>query len=103
MIIIDFEISISGQEPIVSASDNLIFVALSYGYFSDRIVVKGGYGLHHLTRLAGKPENGDKVLVIIIGMDKVSPVLVMEEYDGNEIKERYEQLKIRLQERTYMK
>lgn len=96
---IGFEININGRKTIVAASDYFVSLILSNGYSSDRIVVKGGDGLHYLTWLAEKPEKGDKVFIRVIETDKVSPVLTMENCDRDEMKERYERLKVELQEK----
>lgn len=97
---IGIEISINGQEPIIAASDNFVFANFSYGYSSsDQIAVCGTDSLHHLTWLRGKPEKGDKVLIRIVETDRVSPILTMKVCDRNDMKERYEQLKVALQEK----
>lgn len=95
-----FNISINGQESIIAASDNLVFVNLAYGYpLSDQIVVKGSDFLHYLTWFEGKPEKGDKVLIKVVETDKISPVLTMEDRDRNEIEKYYHQLEAELQEK----
>lgn len=92
------EIRINDQEPIIAATDNLTFVNLTYGYRSDRIVIMGNDILHYLTWYDAKPEKGDKILIKIIEVDEISPVILMKDCDRNEIKKRYEQLKLELQE-----
>ena len=41
MIMIGFEISINGREPIVAASDYFVFADLTFGCSSGRIKIKG--------------------------------------------------------------
>lgn len=96
---IGFEIKINCRKPIIAASDNFTSLILAYGYSSDRILIKGGDDLHYLTWFDRKPEVGDKVLIKVIETDKVSPVLTIEDCDRNEMLERYERLKIELQEK----
>ena len=74
---IGFEISINGREPIVATSDYFVFADLTFGCSS------GG--------------EGDRVLIKMVDTDKVSPVLTIEDCDRNEMKRRYEQLKMELQ------
>ena len=73
---IGFEISINGREPIVAASDYFVFADLTFGCSSGRIKIKGSDGLHYLTWLTEKLEEGDRVLIKMVVTDKVSPVLV---------------------------
>lgn len=94
---IGFEISINGREPIVAASDYFVFVDLAFGCSSGRIKIKGSDGLYYLTWLTEKLEVGDKVLIKMVDADKISPVLTIEDCDRNEMKKRYEQLKMELQ------
>ncbi len=99
---IGIEVKINNQEPIIAASDNLVFVNLKHGYSSDRIMVMGSDILHYLTWFDGKPEIGDKILIRIIEADRLSPILTMKTCDRNEIKKCYEQLKVELQEKGFI-
>lgn len=94
---IGFEININGREPIVAASDYFVFADLAFGYSSGRIKIKGSDVLHYFTWLTEKLEEGDRVLIKMVDTDKVSPVLTIEDCDRNEMKRRYEQLKMELQ------
>lgn len=96
---IGFEISINSREPIVVASDYFVFVDLAFGCFSSRIKIKGSDGLHNLTWLTEKVEEGDRILIKMVDTDKISPVLTIEDCDCNEMKKRYEQLKMELKGR----
>lgn len=97
---IGLEININGQNSLVAASDDFIYVCLMYGYSSgDRITVKGSDVLHNLIWFEGKPEVGDKVLIKVVETDKVSPVLTMRNIDKDRLKRWYEQLKSELQEK----
>ena len=82
---IGFEISINGREPIVAASDYFVFADLTFGCSSGRIKIKGSDGLHYLTWLTEKLEEGDRVLIKMVVTDKVSPVLTIEDCDRNEM------------------
>ena len=68
---IGFEISINGREPIVAASDYFVFADLTFGCSSGRIKIKGSDGLHYLTWLTEKLEEGDRVLIKMVVTDKV--------------------------------
>lgn len=93
------EIRINDEDPIIVASDNLVFANLQHGYSSDRIIVMGSDILHYITWFDGKPKLGDKVLIKIVEADRLSPILTMKDCDKNEIKKHYEQLKVELQEK----
>lgn len=67
--------------------------------YQEPVVVCGTNSLHHLTWLRVKPKKGDKVLIRIVETDRVSPILTTKDCDRNEMKERYEQLKVALQEK----
>ena len=86
---IGFEISINGREPIVAASDYFVFADLAFGCSSGRIKIKGSDVLHYLTWLTEKLEEGDRVLIKMVDTD----------CDRNEMKRRYEQLKMELKGR----
>ena len=95
--VLGFCVGINGREPIVAASDYFVFADLTFGCSSGRIKIKGSDGLHYLTWLTEKLEEGDRVLIKMVVTDKVSPVLTIEDCDRNEMKRRYEQLKMELQ------
>lgn len=96
---IGFGISINGREPIVAASDYFVFADLAFGCSSGRIKIKGSDVLHYLTWLTEKLEEGDRVLIKMVDTDKISPVLTIKDCDRNEMKRRYEQLKMELKGR----
>ncbi len=97
---IGIEININGQYSLVAASDDLIYVCLTYGYSSeDRISVRGSDTLHNLIWFDGKPEVGDKILMKVVDTEEVSPVLTTTNIDKDRLKRWYEQLKSELQEK----
>lgn len=93
------EIRINEENPIIAGADSLIYANLTYGYSSDEITVRGSDSLHSFVWLNTFPQKGDKVLIRIVETDKLSPVLVMEDRDKEEIKKWYERLKLELQEK----
>lgn len=96
---IGIEVKMNGQKSIIAVAEDWVFANLKHGYSFDRIIVKGIGVLHHLTWLDEEPGVGDKVLIRIVDTEKVSPVLTMMDCDRDEIKKRYEQLKIELQKK----
>lgn len=94
------EISVNNMEPLIAASDNLVFASLTYGYSSsDQIAVLGSDLLHYFTWFKGEPEKGDKVKIRIVEADNVSPTIATSCRDKDEIIRRYEELKAELEKK----
>lgn len=97
-IMIGFEVIINNREPVIITSNDVAYVIMNCNYSSGDNIHIGG--IDTLSSLVWVDENlkiGDKVVIKVVETSKVSPAM-KKNCDKDELRIKYEQLKVELQE-----
>ncbi|MEY8685613.1 hypothetical protein AB9N12_05550 [Bacteroides sp. AN502(2024)] len=96
---IGFKVTINNREPVIITSNDVAYVIMNCNYsFGDNIYIGGTDTLSSLIWVDENLKLGDKVVIKVVEASKVSPAMKII-CDKDELKIKYEQLKVELQEK----